>query len=84
MARGKSLVTSWVKLNGHGENNTNCMAKSRIFKRNDQRLRTPVIYAGRVDYTESTVQQILCKLPEALETAKLCYFKLFIGSKLRE
>ena len=43
-----------------------------------------VMYAGGADYTESTVQQTLFELPEALETAMLCYFEVFIGSKLKK
>ena len=41
-------------------------------------------YAEGADRTESTVRRTLGELPEALETAMLCYFELFIGSKLKE
>ena len=85
MARGKSLALSRVKLNGMGKiAHLYCMAKSGIFKRNDRQLHMLVMYAGGADYTESTVQRTLCELPEALETAMLCYSEVFIRSKLEK
>lgn len=72
----------------HGENNFNCTGKitrtARGFKLNGRRHRALFTYAGGADRTESTVQRTLGELPEALETAMLCYFELFIGSKLKE
>ena len=76
---------SRMKLNGMGKIvHLYCMAKSRIFKLNDRQLRVLVMHAGGADDTESTVQRTLCKLPEALETAMLGYFEVFIGSKFRK